>query len=427
MIAALAVLGVAAAVAADSHPGAASVLPANAHRQTVQAAPRLVAGHPAAEQPAATQPAAVPAASAYPAGVRPAQRNPASFHPTSVQPATTTATSTGSVAPMFAMYYLWWSKSHWLSTLGSNYPVNSSPLPLPARLDSTGCNPVSLYAGNTLTDVPAALFSQDDPGRIASDVRQAAAAGLSGFIVNWAGSGTVSQTLSSNPYNKRLQAVVDAVHTLNASGVPFKLWISYKASASILPMSTITGDLDYLRAHYANDPAFDHSKSPRLTVIWQGSRKYSLTSLQQVAGRYRSVFRILGDESSWSTSRAAYLDGDAYYWSSQDPYRNPQSFSQLASLATAVRASGANPDGSRKVWVAPLAPGYDKQLAGGTNCVPRNGGQTMRALYAGNVKTNPDAWGVISWNEVVEGTYIEPLQRYGQQDLSTVHALVTGS
>jgi hypothetical protein len=151
-----------------------------------------------------------------------------------------------------------------------------------------------------------------------------------------------------------------------------------------------------------------------------------VSSLQQVASRYRSSFRILGDESSWSTTRAAYLDGDAYYWSSQDPYRNPQSFSQLATLAAAVRSSGSNPDGSRKAWIAPLSPGYDKQLAGGTNCVPRRGGQTMATLFAGNAKTAPDAWGLISWNEVVEGTYIEPLQRYGQQELNVAHTLATG-
>lgn len=337
--------------------------------------------------------------------------------------------ATTSAAPktkMFAFYYLWWSKAHWVSTLGSHYPSTASPLPLPARLDATGCNPVTNYTGNTLTDVPTALFSQDDPGRIATDVRQAAAAGLSGFIVNWIGSGTASQTVTSNPYNRRLQALVDAVHSINQAGVPFSLWISYKASASVLPMTTIVNDLAYLRTHYGADKAFDRSQSSRVTLIWQGSRKYSVSSLQQVASRYRSSFRILGDESSWSTTRAAYLDGDAYYWSSQDPYRNPQSFSQLATLANAVRASGSNPDGSRKAWIAPLSPGYDKQLAGGSNCVPRRGGLTMQTLFAGNAKTAPDAWGLISWNEVVEGTYIEPLQRYGQQSLNMVHTLVAG-
>lgn len=410
-------VGLAVAVTGGEHRAAATISP--------------VTSRPLAAQPlTATSTSATSSSTSSSAGVRsPGTTRPLAGNSAGVQPRPAAAAPatlpTGSGAPMFAFYYLWWSKAHWLSSLGSNYPATSTPLPLPARLDATGCHPVSNYAGNTLTDVPTALFSQDDPGRIASDVRQAAAAGLSGFIVNWAGSGTASQTVTSNPYNKRLQVLVDAVHAINATGVPFKLWISYKASASVLPTSTIVNDLSYLRAHYATDPAFDRSKSAKPTLIWQGSRKYSVATLQQVTGTFRSTFRILGDESSWSASRAPYLDGDAYYWSSQDPYNNPQSFSQLATLASAVRSSGTNPDGSRKVWVAPLAPGYDKQLAGGSNCVPRKGGATMQTLYAGNARTNPDAWGLISWNEVVEGTYIEPLQRYGQQSLSTVHSLVT--
>ena len=92
-------------------------------------------------------------------------------------------------APVFAYYYLWWSRSHWVDMLGPNYPLAAKPLPLPATLDAGGCNPTSRYAGNQLTDVPTALYSQDDPGFIEADVRQAAAAGLAGFAVNWSGTG----------------------------------------------------------------------------------------------------------------------------------------------------------------------------------------------------------------------------------------------
>jgi len=92
-----------------------------------------------------------------------------------------------------------------------------------------------------------------------------------------------------------------------------------------------------------------------------------------------------------------------------------------------VRGSGPNPDGSAKTWIAPLAPGYDKQLAGGSNCVPRNGGQTLQRLYQGNLASNPDDFGLISWNEITEGTYVAPMTRYGQQDLSMVAALTKTS
>src|SRR6266702_1801760 len=111
----------------------------------------------------------------------------------------TAATGTTAKPRIFAYYYLWWSLDHWKNSLGSQYPTTASPLPLPATLDASGCSPKTLYSGNVLTDVPSRLYSQDDPGFIEADVRQAAAAGLSGFMVNWAGSGTANQTVTSTP------------------------------------------------------------------------------------------------------------------------------------------------------------------------------------------------------------------------------------
>ncbi len=332
----------------------------------------------------------------------------------------------GSGPRIFAYYYLWWSADHWHQALGSSYPLTASPLPLPARLDADGCHPSASYPGATVTDVPARIYSQDDPGFIEADVREAAAAGLAGFAVNWIGTGTAAQSSSSNPYSRRLQAMVDAVHRVNAEGIPFKLWLSLKASASVLPPQAIANDLGYFARTYGTDPAFDRAPTGRPTVIWNGSRKYATATLRDISAAYRPSLRILGDETTWSADRAPYLDGDAYYWSSQDPYANPQSFDQLRALAAAVRGSGRNPDGSEKAWIAPLAPGYDKQLAGGGSCTPRRGGETLRRLFAGNGTTRPEAWALISWNEITEGTYIDPMTRYGRQDLDVVRSLVQG-
>jgi Glycosyl hydrolase family 71 len=340
-----------------------------------------------------------------------------------------TAATTGSTAkPVFAYYYLWWSKNHWTDMLGPNYPTTASPLPLPAKFDAAGCNPTSLYSGNKLTDVPSKLYSQDDPGFMEADVRQAAAAGLSGFAVNWAGTGSASQATADIVYSRRLAALVAAVHKVNAEGITFKLWMSYKASATIRSTSAIQGDLAYFVRTYGKDSAFDRSIGNKPLVIWQGSRKYSESVLQAVTPQFRSSLRILGDENTWTSSRAKYLDGDAYYWSSQNPWSNPKSFSQLATLAATVRASGVNPDGTAKTWIAPAAPGYNAQLAGGSSCVPRQGGKTLQTLLTGNAKTNPDAIGLISWNEITEGSYIDPMTRYGNQELNVVKNYVaTGS
>jgi hypothetical protein len=345
--------------------------------------------------------------------------------PAHPKPSSATPAATATAKPrVFAYYYLWWSADHWRSSLGKNFPTSANPLPLPATLGASGCGTASRYTGNHLTDVPRQIYSQDDPGLIESDVRQAAGAGLTGFVVNWVGTGAATQSTTSNPYSRRLQVLVDAVHKVNAAGIPFKLWLSYKASARVLSPAQIQNDWKYFVSKYGSDKAFDRVQSAKPTVIWQGSRKYSVTTLKALSTRFRSSLRILGDETNWSAARNPYLDGDAYYWSSQNPYTNPQSFGQLAALAKNVRAGGKNPDGSNKVWVAPITPGYNKQIAGGSACVPRKGGATLRTLFARNGATKPDDFGLISWNEITEGTYVDPMTRYGSEELSVLKLLL---
>jgi hypothetical protein len=330
---------------------------------------------------------------------------------------------------MFAYYYLWWSAAHWHDTLGQNYPYGAATLPLPASLDSKGCNAKSNYAGNRLTDVPAVLWTQDDAATIERDVRQALTAGLAGFAVNWVGTGSSFQTTTSNTYSKRLDTLVRVVNKVRGEGRAFSLWISYKSSAAKLSTPHMVNDLAFLASTYGKDPAFDRSNGNRPTLIMMGSRKYSTSTLALVSTSARTKFYLVGDENeqTWTPARATYLDADQYYWSSQDPFKNPESSEQLGALAQDVRSSGLNPDGSSKGWFAPLAPGYNKEIAGGTNCVPRKSGATLRALYAGNVRSNPDAWVVISWNEITEGTYLVPLERYKRQSVDTLRRIVDRS
>ena len=342
------------------------------------------------------------------------------------------SSAAGAPPRAFAYYYLWWSTQHWRDKLGSSYGAatggfGTNPLPLPATLDASGCTPNSLYSGNQLIDVAPKLWTQDDPAVLERDVRDAVSAGLTGFLVNWHGTGQASQTPSSLSYSERLDALVQAVNKVRAQGVPFTLWLSYEAAASVRSTSQIVGDLTYLRDRYALNGAFDHSFTSRLPVVWTGSRKYAAGTLATVAKQVRSSIYLIGDENwkTWTAQRAASLDASTYYWSSQDPYANPASFGQIRQLAAMVRGSVTNPDGSAKRWFAPFAPGYDSKLLGGSSCVPRNGLRTLQALYNGNAASNPDGWVLISWNEIAENTYVVPLERYGRAYLDGLHALLT--
>jgi len=352
--------------------------------------------------------------------------------PTSKSSVTSSTTSTPATAvpavasrPAFAFYYLWWDTRHWHVRLGPNFPYAQNPLPLPVTLTGDGCTVVNQYPGNQLTDVPPQLWTQDDPARIRADVALAAKAGLTGFAVGWAGTGQTHQTATSSAFNRRLASLVTAVHQANAAGTPFKLWIAYMSSAKSRTLDDMSNDLKYLKSTYGTDSAFDHSNRGRPTLVMMGSRKYPQWFLDAISKRWRPSFYLVGDENwdTWNRAKAADFDADQYYWSSQNPTKNPGSFALVEKLAAEVRST-KNPDGSAKKFFSPLAPGYNKVIGGGTSCVPRLAGRTMNELYAGNGKASPDGWMVISWNEIDEGTYLVPMTRYGTQDLQTLRSLL---
>ena len=319
--------------------------------------------------------------------------------------------------PVYAYYYLWWSTQHWKDKLGSNYPYSASPLPLPAKTDADGCNAVSNYAGNQLIDVPAALFSQDDAGVIEGDIRTAKNAGITGFWLNWVGDGTTTQTRTTVSYTRRLSEAFAA--SVRVGG--FRNWVSYKV-ASVQSADYIINDLNFLYREFQNESAWERIDG-KPVVTFTGSRKYSDADVLKVSNAVRDRIFLVGDEtrSSLTSTRMAMFDAITYYWSSQDPYLNPQSFDQIKEMGDKVHAAG-------KRWYAPLAPGYNSSLlTGSNNCVPRRNGDTIRALWNGNSASNPDGWGFISWNEVAENTHIKPLQKWGSTYVNVLASLIGGA
>ena len=319
--------------------------------------------------------------------------------------------------PVYVYYYLWWSANHWRNKLGPNYPYSTSPPPLPARTDADGCNAITNYAGNQLLDVGAQkLFSLDDPGVIQADIKTAKTAGITGFWVNWTGNGTTTQTRTSVTYTPRLAEVFAASTRLGG----FKNWVSYKA-ASMPSADYIINDLNFLYNSFRNETAWERINN-KPVVTFTGSRKYSDADVLRISQAVRDRMFLVGDESraTLTPARIAMFDAITYYWSSQDPYGNPQSFSQIKEMGDKVHAAG-------KRWYAPLAPGYNSQLLNGNgNCVPRRNGETIRKLWSGNLASNPDGWGFISWNEIAENTHIRPMKKWGFTYLNVLTGLING-
>jgi hypothetical protein len=332
-----------------------------------------------------------------------------------------------SAPPVFAIYYMWWDRQHWVTRLGPSYPVSARPNPMPATLNDSGCATVNAYPGNALTDVSQGLtYDQSNPATIRHDVELAARSGLNGFMVNWIGTGSAQQSATSSNYNRRLQYMFDATHAVNAEGLPFRLILNYQSSAKRLTPAQFANDLGYFFKAYGADAALDHSYSKRPEVVMAGTWKYSDATLAGISASLRPRLYLIGDEkpASWNAARASSLDGTSYYWSSENPITNKSAFAKLAAFATLVRKT-RNPDGSIKTWLAPFTPGYNAMLLYHTStCVPRDDGATMKTLFVGNAASKPAGWTLISWNEISEGSYVVPLSRYGNHYLDVLTALL---
>jgi hypothetical protein len=72
------------------------------------------------------------------------------------------------------------------------------------------------------------------------------------------------------------------------------------------------------------------------------------------------------------------------------------------------------------IWIPSAAPGFDARLVGGTSVVGRRGAATLRDELDAAASSNPDALGLISWNEFSENTHVEPSVRNGSRYLRVV-------
>jgi hypothetical protein len=322
---------------------------------------------------------------------------------------------------VFMHYYLWWTPRHWHEKLGTRYPYTAKPLPAPGRFDASGCNPTVKYPGATVVDIPTeGLYDQGQGATFDLHIAQAAAVGISGFVVSWQGIGVANQGPGSSGYNARLDLLVSRVNRYNAAhGASFRLVLGMEAFGNYgRPASQVVADLEYFRSRYSANPAFSTRFSRLPMVMLLASRRYPLSTVQAISTAERGRLFLLGDETYRSWSRdAPYLDGSAYYWSSQDPWGNPQSGSQVAELARQVHAAG-------KPWFAPFTGGFNTQLIGGSTCVARRGVATLDAIWNLNRPSRPQAWFGISWNEFVENTYLEPSTLFGRRYLDEIGRLI---
>jgi phospholipase C len=272
--------------------------------------------------------------------------------------------------PLFAYYYIWFNGTSW-DRAKTDYPV-------------------------------LGRYSSDDRGVMRQHIAWAKRAGIDGFIVSWK---------STPVLNRRLERLADA-----AAAERFKLLVIYQGLdfyREPLPAARVARDLDWFSTHLARRRAFRAFRKP--LVIWSGTWRFTRGEVAAVTRPRRDRLLILASERNVDGYRrlAGLVDGDAYYWASVNPRTYPDQAGKLRALGRAVHSGGG-------IWIPSAAPGFDARLVGGTSVVGRRGGATLRQELDAAAGSDPDALGLISWNEFSENTHIEPSVRNGNRYLDVV-------
>jgi phospholipase C len=272
--------------------------------------------------------------------------------------------------PLFAYYYIWFNSGSW-DRAKTDYPL-------------------------------LGRYSSDERDVMRKHVEWAKRAGLDGFIVSWK---------STPVLNRRLKRLAEV-----AGAQRFKLLLIYQGldfEREPLPARRVARDLEVFRSRFADAPAFDFFSKP--LVIWSGTPEFSRVELASVTQRARQSLLVLASERNVHGYRrvADVVDGNAYYWGSVDPSTYPGYAEKLAQMGRAVHTTGG-------LWIAPAAPGFDARLVGGSSVVERRNGATLRSQLDAATGSEPDAVGLISWNEFSENTHVEPSERYGSRYLDVV-------
>jgi Calcineurin-like phosphoesterase len=280
--------------------------------------------------------------------------------------------------PVFCYYYIWFDPTSW----------NRAKIDYPA----------------------IGRYSSSDPKVMRQQIQEAKAAGITAFLVSWKGTDVEIARL------EQLATIATELH--------FKLGLVYEGldfQRKPLPVSEVAGDLEWFARTFAADPVFDIGAGGfhRPLVVWSGTWAFSTADIAHVVQPIRSRLMVLASAKNTTdyVRVAPLVEGDAYYWSSVNPATMSGYGRKLDAMSQTVHAHGGS-------WIAPSAPGFDARMVGGTSVVPRNGGATLRAEYSTALSSQPDAVGLISWNEFSENTFVEPSTRYGRTYLDLTAQLI---
>jgi len=272
------------------------------------------------------------------------------------------------------------------------------------------------------------VYNSDDGAVIARHIAQAQAAGLDGFAVHWLATGNRTDT------NFR--------QVLERSPEGFSVTVTFLQH--ILPDVKEQGVVDALRHimdDYAYHPRFFRVAGKPVILFSDlyrvpdanGARPASDQDIATAIATWQAIRQAVDpDHRTWWIAeglQAGYLElFDGLYVYKVDHACCPNSYQSASRWAGSVR-DWAQRTGQPKLWVATVMPGWDDLNSAQAQCADlrvssepfareRADGAYYERTWDAALDSAPDLVLVHSFNEWVEGSYIEPSVRLGDRYLA---------
>jgi hypothetical protein len=292
-----------------------------------------------------------------------------------------------------------------------------------AWYDADGWNDCNISA----EDQPLEPYGSDDPQTITRHIRMAHDIGLDGFLLHWFGPGdrtdrNFETLLTRSQWFDFYSTIVFSYHIWHANPNPTR--------------QNIVEAIRYVMGRYSTQPNFlylegkpvlffiDVYRTPKAAgetpqQFWAGVR-------DEVDPQRQAWWIAEGLDASYLT----VFDGLYVFKITHADY--PDDYRKSTRWAGQVR-KWQEQTGQPKLWLATISPGWDDLRAGCRADVrvpnrphrrDREEGALYQATFDAALQSNPDWLLLSSFNEWVEGTYIEPSVQYGDKYLEMTRELV---
>jgi uncharacterized protein YraI len=267
--------------------------------------------------------------------------------------------------------------------------------------------------GGILTDYPSiGAYDSRDAGVAATHIDQAKGAGINAFMVSWYGidNGETTAVLGNMldraaERDFKIGAVIDVFGGFNRDH--------------------LIRSLQHLVDSRVHHPAYvRYNGKPVIMFAFQNNAGLSVADWQNI--------RNTIDPNRTTIWVAEGLSGCCLYGGAMDgQYAFNIAWSNgSAARYTQERNAIINRGGS--LYVATVHPGWDEQRIAAAHGRPnptsprdRAGGRFLANSWNGAVSSGADVIMVVSWNEFMENSHIEPSTTYGSQSLDTLRPLAT--